>query len=97
MNPYLNRRQLLAEEVVNSITSKPIMELGADLAVDQATLDLVPVLGVAHSFLKPIRVITKPVLLIPFTRQHLTRTLVGNDESEDGEAENEYNQQEHDN
>lgn len=48
---------MLGVELLDGVVEVLVGEAGADLAVDQAALNLVPVLGVVHPLLQPIRVI----------------------------------------
>lgn len=71
------------------------MKFGAELARLKATLDSIPCFGVIHSFLQPVRVITKPILFIPSSRQNLPCAFISNNEGEDGEGEDDNDEQEH--
>jgi len=55
-----------------------------------------PGVSVVHSVLKPVGVVTEPVLLVASVGKDLTGTLVGDNEGEDGEAKNKEYEQEHD-
>lgn len=93
----MKSRQVLVVQVVHhGIFSILVGVSLADLAVDQAALDLVPVLGAVDPLLQPVRVIPELVLLVPFTGQGLPGALVGDHEGEDGEGEEEEDEEEHD-
>jgi len=80
----------------SGIVDKLVVKLGANFSIDQATLDLIPVLIISHSLLQPVGVITETVLLVPSLRHHFAGAFVGDNESEDGEAEEDEDQDEHD-
>lgn len=65
---YLKRRQLLRIELLNIVVSIEALINGAEVSRLKTTLDPVPVLWIVDSLLQPIRIITKPVLLVASTR-----------------------------
>lgn len=72
------------------------MKLSADFPRLQATPDPVPRLSVVNPLLQPVRVIPKPILLIPSIRHNFASALVGDNEGEDGEGEEKNDEDEHD-
>jgi len=78
---------VLAIKLLNSSSPTIIDQTLTNLTIHQATFNLIPILSTGHPFLQPMRVIPKPVLLIPFPGQSLTGTLVCDDKSEDGDEE----------
>lgn len=93
---YLNGRQVFLVELLHGITGESLVEFTADLAVDQAALDSVPVFAAVHAILEPVGVIAEPVLLVASVGQDLTGAFVGDGEDEDGEDEEEDDEDEHD-
>lgn len=91
---YLNRGQVRIKEI--RLRQILILQTLANFAVLQATPDLPPVLVAADPLLQPVRIISQSVLLIPPPRNNFTNTLIGNNKSKDGEAENQHNQNKHD-
>lgn len=88
---------MLGIELLNGIIKILIIKAWTNFAVDQTTLNLVPILSIIHSLLQPVWVISQSVLLIPSSGQGLTGSFVGHDEGHDGEAKQDHNQQEHHN
>lgn len=96
-NPeYLKRGEVLGIELLDRVVDILVSEIGTDLAVLQATLNLVPVLGVVDPVLKPVGVISELVLLVAAVGEDLSGALVGDGEGEDGEDGEEENKEEHD-
>lgn len=86
---------MLGIELLNAFIKMLISELRANLAINQAAPDLIPILSAIHSLLQPVRVITQSVLFITSSGHNFTRPFVRHNESEDCEAKEEHNQQEH--
>lgn len=86
---------MLRIELLEVVIDILISETRTNLAVGQATLNLIPILSIANPLLQPIGVITEPILLIPTTRHDLPCALVGDSEGEDGENREKKNEEEH--
>lgn len=93
---YLKRRQVLLIQLRDGIVEILVPKRRADLAINKATLDLIPVLGAVDPLLQPVRIVPKPVLLVPFLGKHFAGAFVGDGEGEDGESEQDDDEEEHD-
>ena len=87
---------MLSMELLNGVVHILVSKTCTNLTILQATLNIVPILGIGNPLLQPIGVITKPILLIPTTRQGLPSTLVGNSKGKDGKHEEKNYEEEHD-
>ena len=83
-------------EVFDRNTNKFIFKLRTNLAVSETTPNLIPVLVTVHTFLQPVRVISKSILFIPSPRNLLSCALVSHNKGENSYGEDEENQEEHD-
>jgi hypothetical protein len=81
---------------VNSIIHEFLVKITANFSINQTTLNLPPILLIAHSLLQPIRIISQLILLIPLPGQNLTGTFIGHDKSENREAEEQDDEEKHD-
>ena len=93
---YLKSIQILFIELIHSIPDILIFKTGADFSINKATLNFVPVLGTVNPFLQPVRVITKPILLITTIREDFSGTFVCDSEGKNGESEEYNDEEEHD-
>ena len=87
---------MLSIELLNGVVHILFNKTGTNLTILQATVNIVPILGIGNLLLQPIGVITKPILLIPMIRQGLPSTLVGNSKDKDGKHEEKNYEEEHD-
>lgn len=87
---------MLSIELLNGVVHILVSKTATNLTIMQATLNLVPILGIANPLLQPIGVITEPVLLIPTIGHGLPSTLVGNSKDKDGKDEEKNYEEEHD-
>lgn len=87
---------MLGVELLDGVAKVLDREIGADLGIDEAAPDLVPVLGAGDPVLQPVGVVAEAVLLVAPSGEDLAGALVGDDEGEDGEAEEEEDEEEHD-
>ena len=83
-------------EVFDRNTNKFIFKLRTNLAVSETTPNLIPVLVTVHTFLQPVRVISKPILFIPSLGNFLPCAFVSDNKGENRETEDEEDQEEHD-
>ena len=86
---------MLSMELLNGVVHILVSKTCTNLTILQATLNIVPILGIGNPLLQPIGVITKPILLIPTIRQGLPSSLVGNSDK-DGKHEEKNYEDEHD-
>lgn len=93
---YLKRIQVLVIKFLEGVVKVLVGKTGADLAVDETALNLVPILCFVDPVLQPIGVVAKPVLLITPVGDNLASAFVGNNKSEDSEGEEEDDEDEHD-
>lgn len=82
----LDGRQVLLIEC-SSVVIYIISQTAANISFLQTILDLFPILLIHQMILQPVRIISKPVLLIPAIRYRLPHALIGDDEREYGEDE----------
>lgn len=87
---------MLVVEVGDRNINKLSFKLRTNLAVNETTPNLIPVLVAVHTFLQPVRVISKSILFIPSPRNLLACAFVSNDKGENRYGEDEENQEEHD-
>jgi hypothetical protein len=87
---------MLGVELISGDVEVLVSEVGADLAVVQAALDLVPVLVVVDPLLEPVGVVSEAVLLVAAAGDDLSGALVGDGEGEDSEDGEEEDEEEHD-
>jgi len=92
---YLNRIQILGEELFGRgfVIHGEIL---AEFAVNQTTVNPIPILRIGDSFLRPVRVVAELVLLVSSVTEGFASAFVGDDEGEDGEAEEDEDEYEHD-
>lgn len=90
---YLKGIKVFFVEIISSSVGAIINELLADLTVLKAAPNSPPV--IINPSLQPMRVISKPILLIPFPRQGFPCPLIGHHKSKDSETEEKHNEQEH--
>jgi len=72
-----------------------IGEFLADMGILNTALDLVPVAGFVDLFLQPVGIVPQSVFFESPIRHDLPGPFVGNHESEDRDAEDEYYYQKH--
>lgn len=75
-----------------------IRKTRTNMSINQTTLNMLPILGIHHILLQPIRVIPKPILLEPFPRNPLPDALIRHNyakhrESDQAEDQNVHNNQ----
>jgi len=81
---------------LSSVVGELGLKFGAEFGRLETALNSVPGVSVVDSVLKPIGVVTEPVLLVASVGKDLTSTLVGDNEGEDGEGEKKEYEEEHD-
>lgn len=93
MRTCLNRGDVSHEELIGS--EVVLTELGADIGLSKARLDLVPVSGTGDVVPQPRREPFQPVLLVDTARDGIAAVGTSDDEGEDEEDEEEANEERH--
>lgn len=83
-------------ELIDRFINKLSFKFRTDFALNKTTPNLPPVLVTVHTFLQPIRVISKSILFIPSLRNFLPCAFVSDNKGENRETEDEEDQEEHD-
>uniref|UniRef100_A0A7C9ERC8 Uncharacterized protein n=1 Tax=Opuntia streptacantha TaxID=393608 RepID=A0A7C9ERC8_OPUST len=91
----LNRIQILGEELLGG-NFVILNEILAEFTVHQTAVNPIPIPTVGDTFLKPVGVVPELVLLVSSITQGFAGSFVGDDEGEDGEAEEYDDEYEHD-
>ena len=83
-------------ELIDRLINKLSFKFRTDFALNETTPNPPPVLVTVHTFLQPVRVISKSILFIPSPRNLLSCALVSHNKGENSYGEDEENQEEHD-
>lgn len=78
---------MLFVESRNRLITRENLQASTELALVKTAFNVVPMLSVVHTLLQPVRVSLEPILFINLSRDSFSGAFTGDDEGEDGKAE----------
>lgn len=86
---------MLFVESRNSLTTREKLQASTEFFLVKTASNAVPILSVSHTSLQPVGVSLEPILFISLSRDSFAGAFTGDNEREDGEAEDDDDQEEH--